>query len=174
MFDLPLTCRIKLPDIPRAGRVRAPGGSAHRGRARLSANRIMCPGNRSPAFPKKHEPVNSYSNLMRNKISSWPSDYYRLISRTRSSLRSWLPNNGTSHFCSVNTFHARQVRKWPGPQGFFLPGGWHVYRRLFVPLNPSYSCHVNRLAIVIVFALFAYVLREVFSVTKWLFHMDKR
>ena len=39
-----ITCRIQNPDIPRAGRVGAPGGAAGRGQARLNANRIIRPG----------------------------------------------------------------------------------------------------------------------------------
>ena len=37
------TCRIQNPDIPRASRVGAPGGTARRGRAGLGANRAVWP-----------------------------------------------------------------------------------------------------------------------------------
>ena len=73
-------CRIQNPDIPRAGRVGAPGGAAGRGRARLRANRIIRPGNKSPPSPprhrrnvastslQKHEQTKSYVNRRGNKI----------------------------------------------------------------------------------------------------------
>ena len=48
------TCRIQNPDIPRAGRVGAPGRAAGRGRARLNANRIFQPGYKSPLFRPSH------------------------------------------------------------------------------------------------------------------------
>ena len=47
-------CRIPNPDIPRASRVGAPGGAAGRGRARLGANRIIRPRNKSLPFPPRH------------------------------------------------------------------------------------------------------------------------
>ena len=75
------TCRTKNPDIPRAGRVGAPGGAAARGRARLSANRTIRQGNKGPpylpkhrrndalTFLQKHEQAKSYVNRRRSKIS---------------------------------------------------------------------------------------------------------
>ena len=48
-----ITCRIPNPDIPRAGRVGAPGGTAGRGRAGLGANRFVRPGNTSPVYPPR-------------------------------------------------------------------------------------------------------------------------
>ena len=77
----PRTCRIQNPDIPWAGRVGALGGAAGRGRARLGANRIIRPGNKSPPYPprhrrnvasmslQKHEQAKSHVNRRRNKIS---------------------------------------------------------------------------------------------------------
>ena len=44
------TCRIPNPDIPRVGRVGAPGGTAERGRAGLGANRLVRPRNTSPVY----------------------------------------------------------------------------------------------------------------------------
>ena len=69
------------PDIPRAGRVGAPGGAAVRGRAILGANRTIRPRIKSPPYPprhrrniaptsfQKHEHAKSYVNRRRNKIS---------------------------------------------------------------------------------------------------------
>ena len=48
------TCRIQNSDIPRAGRVGAPGGAAGRGRARLRASIIIRPENKIPPFPPSH------------------------------------------------------------------------------------------------------------------------
>ena len=42
------------PEIPRAGRVGAPGGAAVRGRAILGANRTIRPRNKSPPYPHRH------------------------------------------------------------------------------------------------------------------------
>ena len=75
------TCRFQNPDIPRAGKVGAPGGAARRGRARLGANRTIRPGNKSPPFPlrhrrnvastslQKHDQAKSYINRRRNKTT---------------------------------------------------------------------------------------------------------
>ena len=113
------TCRIQNPDIPRAGRVGAPGGAAGRGRAKLGANKIIRPGNKSPphtprhrrnvasTFLQKHEQAKSYVNWQRNKISGWPAVYQRFINGTRSALCSWLPNNGTAPFCPCKTFSCK-------------------------------------------------------------------
>ena len=48
------TCRIQNPDIPRAGRVGAPGGATGRGRARLGADRTSRPGNKGPLYLPRH------------------------------------------------------------------------------------------------------------------------
>ena len=99
------TCRIQNPDIPRAGRVGAPGGAAGRGQARLGANRTIRPGNKSPPiFPRdrrhvaskslqKHEQAKSYVNRRRKKISGLSPVHHRFTSGTRSALCSWLPNS---------------------------------------------------------------------------------
>ena len=48
------TRRAQNPDIPRAGRVGAPGGTAGRGRTGLGANRTVRPGDEGPSYPPRH------------------------------------------------------------------------------------------------------------------------
>ena len=48
------TCRVQNRDIPRAGRVRAHGGMAWRGRAGLDANKIGRLGDTPPSHPPEH------------------------------------------------------------------------------------------------------------------------
>ena len=47
-------CQIRNPDIPRAGRVGAPGEAAGRGRAGLGANRTVRTGNNVFLYPPRH------------------------------------------------------------------------------------------------------------------------
>ena len=75
------TYRIQNQDIPRAGRVVAPGGAVGRGRARWGANRIILPGDKSQSYPprhrrniastsfQKHEQAKSYLDRRRNKMT---------------------------------------------------------------------------------------------------------
>ena len=65
------TCRIQNPDIPRAGRVGAPGGAAGRGRARLGANRIIRPGNKSPPFPPRHRRNVASTSLQKHELMNF-------------------------------------------------------------------------------------------------------
>ena len=46
-------CRFQNPDIPRAGRVGAPGGAARRSRAGLNANKTVRLENKSSLVPSK-------------------------------------------------------------------------------------------------------------------------
>ena len=64
-------CRIQNPDIPRAVRVGAPGGTAGRGREGLDANRTVRLGSTRSSYPPRHRRQVAWTNLQKHESAKF-------------------------------------------------------------------------------------------------------
>ena len=107
------------------GRVGAPGGAAGRGRARLGANGIVRPGNKSPASPPRHR-ENVVSTFLQKQEQA---DFF-------------LTERGTKLFKpALDQLLISGLS--PGRNARFVPGCRQVKRRLLVSVNPFHERHVR-------------------------------
>ena len=119
---MPCTCRTQNPDIPRAGRVGAPGGVAGRGRARLGANRTIRPGKKS-TVPSKRSKKRRFivsSEARTREILCKPAKQNNRLTTVISAVyhrdekRALFLAAGQWNDTFLFPFHARHVREWKG------------------------------------------------------------